>query len=243
MKVTGQTSHEGDRPRTTSEMPGSLEAPRGPSNDALDRYARWGLWALPVWAALLAISTVTHQPSYQTDFPDYARYVTTTPFLISHIVASILGAAIGVLGLIALFVTLARRGAARLALWALIASVVGNLLNASVYGAAAFAQPAIGRAFLSGQTEAAVSINSEVYGAPLFATVIPGLLLFTVGIVLFGVAVARCASLPRAAGISFAVGGLLFAVIGFLLSNFVQPLGAVLMAVSTGWTASAAQRH
>src|SRR5437773_2521614 len=100
--------------------------------DALDHYARWGLWALPVWAALLTISTLTHQPSYDIDFPAYARFVTTTPFLISHTVGSILGGAIGVLGMVALFVALARRGTPVLALWALVISVIGNLLNASV---------------------------------------------------------------------------------------------------------------
>jgi hypothetical protein len=218
-----------------------VESERAPA-DTLDRYARWGLWALPVWAALLMISTLTHQPSYQTDFPAYASYVITTPFLISHVVGSILGAAIGVLGMIALFIALVIRGTPRLAVWALVIFVIGNLLNTAVFGVAAFAQPAIGRAFLSGQAEAAVAINSDVYGAPLLVTVLPGLLLFTVGIVLFGVAVARCGYLPRAAGVGLAIGGLLFAVVGFLLSNFIQPLGAALMLASTGWIASAARR-
>ncbi|HEV2124835.1 MAG TPA: hypothetical protein VGW38_18970, partial [Chloroflexota bacterium] len=71
---------------------------------------------------------------------------------------------------------------------------------------------------------------------------LPGLLLLTVGIVLFGVAVTRSGSLPWLAGIGFAISGVLFAIIGFTLANFVQPAGAALMVVSTGWIAVAGQR-
>ncbi len=51
---------------------------------SLDGWARRWVWALPAWGALLAISTVTHQPDYKTDFGGYADYVTTVPFLISQ---------------------------------------------------------------------------------------------------------------------------------------------------------------
>ena len=209
--------------------------------DDLDRWARRGLWALPVWAALLLVSTLTHQPSPATDFPAYARYVTTTPFLLSHLVASILGAAVGLLGLIALFVLLARGRAARLALAGLVASVLATVLTASVFGVAAFAQPAIGRAYLGGAADLAVALNGDVYGPPLFATALPGLLLFALGVALFGAAVARSGWLPWWAGAGLALGGVLFALVGFLVGP-VQPVGAALMAVSTGWIASRAGR-
>jgi len=139
----------------------------------------------------LLLATLSHQPSFQTDFPGYARYVTTPQFLLSHLVGSILGAALGVLGLVALFVVLTRRGIPRLALGALISSVLGTMLITSVFGVAAFAQPAIGQAYLAGQTEAAIAMNQEIYGPALVATALPGLVLFTLGIVLFGVAVTR----------------------------------------------------
>ena len=41
---------------------------------------RWGLWALPVWSILLFLSTLTHQPDPETEFGEFARYVTTTQF-------------------------------------------------------------------------------------------------------------------------------------------------------------------
>jgi len=72
--------------------------------------------------------------------------------VISHLFASILGAAFGTLGLAALFVLLVRRGAGSSAVWAFALFVIGNALATSVFGAAAFAQPAIGRMYLAGQT-------------------------------------------------------------------------------------------
>jgi hypothetical protein len=209
------------------------------SND-LDRYARRGLWALPVWAALLLVGTWTHQPDYQTDFWQYAQYITTTQFRITHLVASILGAGIGILGLIALFVVLAHRQTLRLAGWALVLAVIGNVLVTAVFGVATFAQPAIGNAYLSGHSTEAIAINSDVYGPVLFATALPGLLLFTIGVVLFGVAVARSDSFPSLAGIAFALSGLLFALIGFAIDQ-VQTVGAALMLVSTIWIARTAR--
>ena len=123
--------------------------------DTLDRYARRGVWALPIWAALLAAGTLSHQPSPSTDFPAYAQYITTTPFLISHLVASIVGAAIGLIGLIALSILLlvdghqsGGGGAGDVG--------TGDHPHTSVFGVAAFAQPAIGRAYLAGQTEHAM---------------------------------------------------------------------------------------
>lgn len=131
--------------------------------------ARVGLWLLPVYAALLALSTLTHQPDARSDFPAYARYVTTDLFLASHLVGSIVGGALGLLGVVAALAFLVRGLAARLAVWGAALTVVGNVIVTAVFGAAAFAQPGIGRAYLDGlpQVEA---VDEDVYGAPLFAT-------------------------------------------------------------------------
>lgn len=69
--------------------------------------------ALAGVSLLLAVSTLTHQPDYKTDFEGYADYVTTTPFLVSHLLASIGGAALGVIGAIALVALLVGTPAAR----------------------------------------------------------------------------------------------------------------------------------
>ena len=116
----------------------------------LDRTTRWGMWALVLWATLLFAGTVDHQPDVRTDFAGFANYVTTTQFLISHIVASIIGVAIGILGFLALFTFLALRVRSRLALVGLVMVVIGNVMLTAVFGMAAFAQPAVGRPIRQG---------------------------------------------------------------------------------------------
>lgn len=200
------------------------------------------MWAAPVWAVLLFIGTLEHQPPPQTAFPEYAQFITTTTFLISHLGASILGAAFGTVGLAALFVILVQRGAGALATWAFVLFVVGNTLATSVFGAAAFAQPAIGRMYLTGQTAQAVALQDDVYGVPLFATALPGVLLLTIGLILFGVAVARAGWAPRWAGIILAVSGPLFGIIGVILASVVQSVGAAGLVASTAAIAIYANR-
>jgi len=171
---------------------------------------------------LLFLGTISHQPPPQTDFPGYARYITTTEFLVSHIVASIAGAATRNLAFVALFVALVRRGGGS--------------------GAAAFAQPAIGRMYLAGQTAQAMALQDDIYGVPLAATAFSAVLLLAVGVVLFGVAVARSRSLPRWAGILLAISGPLFAIVGVALADVVQSIGAAGLIASTAWIARSAQR-
>jgi len=66
--------------------------------------------------------------------------------------------------------------------------------------------------------------------------------LFVAGIVLFGVAVARSAWLPKSAGIAFAVSGPLFFV-GAFLDNFVESIASALMIACTVWIAIAIRRE
>ncbi|MHB1133884.1 MAG: hypothetical protein ACYC4L_16055 [Chloroflexota bacterium] len=182
-------------------------------------FARWALWALPVWAAMLFLGTLTHQPDPQTEFPAWSAYVTTDTFLASHLVNSILGAALGSVGVVGLLLYLADTRAAGRAAAGMVATVVGNTLTTSVFGAAAFAQPAIGRAFLAGNQNAQ-GLYNDVYSAPLFGTVLVGLLLFIIGSVLVGLAIAASGRLPRWAGWVYALAATLF-----VLSNFLAPVG------------------
>ena len=214
-----------------------------PGAGPLARAARLGLWALPVWAVLLSASTITHQPDPKTDLAGWSRYVTTTEFLASHLVASILGAAIGALGLVALGAVLASRGHPRAGLWTMVTGVSGNVLNAAVLGIAAFAQPAIGRDYLAGHTaSASLLVKTAVNGEWLNVTAVTSGVLLIASTVIAGVGVARTGSLPRTAGIGFAVSMVLFA-IGAIPDNFLETIGCVLMIASTVWIAAAAGRR
>jgi hypothetical protein len=201
-------------------------------------FAGAALWALPIWAALLFLGTLTHQPDTRTDFAGFAAYVTTTTFLVSHLAASILGAAIGSIGVIALVLVLQDTKAARKAIAGMVCLVTGNTITAAIFGVAAFAQPAIGRLFLAGQQNAP-EIYNEVYGIPLFGTVIVGLLLFIAGGILTGAAIAASGRFPRWAGWAFAVSATLFVLSNFLLPIAQTPISALLFvsAVVVAWTA------
>jgi hypothetical protein len=76
------------------------------SEGVLERFARVGVWLLPVYGLANLIGTLSSQPDYKKDFPAYARYIRTDEFLASHLLASILGTGIGLLGFVALFVYL-----------------------------------------------------------------------------------------------------------------------------------------
>ena len=133
----------------------------------LRRFASVAMWALPVWASLLFVSTLTQHPDPATEFEAYAEYITTERFLLSHIFASIVGAGLGTLGFFALFITLSATRMGTLPLVALVASVLGNTLITAVFGVAAFAQPAINKAYVASETAQAMAFDEDVYGVPL----------------------------------------------------------------------------
>jgi hypothetical protein len=194
--------------------------------------ARRGLWLLVAWAFLLLLATLTHQPPYKTHFADWSRYVTTGQFLANHLIGSIAGAGLGALGFMALSIVLASHGALRLGTWALLTAVLGDVAIVAVFGIAAFAQPAIGRAYLAGDHHVA-ALYDDVNGVPLFATAGVGVLLFSTGLVLYGVGVLRTRLVGRAAGWLLIIGGPLFAIVGVVLADVVQSVGALLLLVGS----------
>ena len=218
----------GETPAATAGGDGGHAVP-----DVLRRWARTCVWLLPAWGLLLAGSTLTHQPDYETDFEGYADYVTTTPFLVSHLLASIGGAALGVIGAVALVALLAGTPAARTALWGLSAFSAAQVLTASVFGVAAFFQPAVGRAFSGGHDAAARSINEDVYGPEIFAVVGLGILLMIIGAALLARAARRSGLAPAWAAWLFALAVPVFALSGLMLEVF-QPVAGLLVAVSAG---------
>jgi hypothetical protein len=150
---------------------------------------------------------------------DFAAYVTTDIFLASHLVGSIAGAAIGSVGVVALMVYLRDSRTAGRAIAGMVTLVVGNTLMSSVFGIAAFAQPALGRAYLAGQENALDIYNNDINSTPLFATAGVSLLLFMAGGVLLGSAIAASGRLPRWTGWAFAVG-----LVGFALAFILLPV-------------------
>jgi hypothetical protein len=203
-------------------------------NDAVmapGRAARIGLWLLPAYGLLLGLSTLTHQPPV-ADFDAYARYVTTEVFLVSHLGASILGAALAVLGVVAVTAYLVPGRAAGLAVAGLVLTTVANIYLSAAFGSAAFVQPGIGRAHLAG-VEGMPALNADTaYGPALTATAVTATLLLIASAVVLGIAITSAHRRLRAVGVAYAVLLPLFAISGFLLP-IVQSAAGFAVAVAT----------
>ncbi|OLC21311.1 MAG: hypothetical protein E6I11_01695 [Chloroflexi bacterium] len=212
-------------------------------SDQILRLARLGVWALPIYAATLFAGTITHQPPPQTQLADWSRYVTTNEFLIGHIVFSIFGSIFGAIGAVALGTLLIERGSVKLGLAGLLSGLSANVIGTSIFGIAAFAQPAIGRLYLSGQTQTARDVYYDAaQGTPMVVVALVFIVLLVASFIVFGVAFARLELMPRWAGIGYAVSGPLFAVIGFALDNWIQSVAAILMTASAVWMVIALRR-
>ncbi|SRR6266498_705984 len=205
-------------------------------------FARAALWALPVWAAMLFLGTLTHQPDPQKDFAGFAAYVTTTSFLLSHLINSITGAAIGSIGAIALMLYLQDSKVAGRAIAGMVAMVISNTLVSSIFGVAAFGQTAMGRLFIAGQQNM-LDVYKQVYNGTLFGTALIALLLFMAGGVLMGNVLTASSSFPRWIGWVVAIS-----MVGFVLSAFLLDIGQsifsallFLATVTVAWSAGREQ--
>ena len=139
--------------------------------------------------------------------------------------------------MIALGVVLASNGKVRGGLWGITTGVIGLTLNTALFGIAAWAQPAIGRFYMEGHhAEAQALYYAAAQPVTLVLTGLLGSLLFVASIVVLGVAVARSAYLPRAAGIVFALSGPMF-LVGAVIDDFVESIASALMVACTAWIA------
>jgi hypothetical protein len=145
--------------------------------------------------------------------------VTTTSFLLSHLINSITGAAIGSIGVVALLLYLQDSKVAGRVIIGMIAMIISNTVVSSIFGAAAFAQTAMGRLFIAGQQDA-LNFYNEIYNGTLFGTAAIALLLFMLGGVLMGNAITTSGSFPRWTGWVIAIS-----MVGFVLSTFLLDIG------------------
>ena len=195
-------------------------------------WVRVGLLALPVYGVLTLWTTFIHQPNPNTDFEAYARYVSATNYLVDHLFGSILGVILAIFGAVALGVYLSSR---RSALLGMVTSIAGNALTLTIFGMSTFATPAVGRAYLEGQRNI-IEVNQDILGTPVIVTALVSGLLYSVGTILFGVAVWRSATLPKWAGVLYAPTGLLISIFGLAI-GWTQTLGSILIIAGGGWIA------
>jgi hypothetical protein len=195
-------------------------------------WIRLGVLALPIYGLLTSFGTLTHQPDPNSDFEAWARYVSTTTYLVSHLVSSILGTILLIFGVFALGAYLATTRAGRLGLVAMVITITASGLMLTIFGASTFTVPAIAEAYLAGYQDVTV----VDFGSVTTTTLGLSSLLFFVGNILLGVAVWRSGTLPRWAGAIYAAGFPLLALLGFII-GVAQLLGALLIAIGGGWIA------
>ncbi len=224
-----ETTHVPDRHRSTAvDLPSLRQVTRG-------------VWLLPVFGVLTLWATITHQPDPSTDFSSWARFVTTDEFLAKHLVGSILGLALNLVGVGALtWATLASGRHVRAATWGFSLTVLGSAGLLAGFGVAAFAQPAIGDLEIQQYTGAS-AVYDDVYGIPAIVTLVGGGLLFAIATVLLARAAAAIEGVPRWARIAYGASGPLIAFLGVAFGPF-QTLGS-LAAIAGGAGISTAVRR
>lgn len=208
-------------------------------------WIRVGLFALPVYGLLTAYATLKPQPNQVSDPDGWARFVSSTSYLVGHVAGNVLGTALAIFGTFALGAFLVTSRAPRLALSGMVLAVAGHILFTVPGAISTFATPAIGTAYLAGNRDVMALEFSPVMTAILAL----GLLLAVTGNTILGVAIWRSGTLPRWAGVIWVVATLIFYVLGAALgmattgaSLPTQPVGAALMAISGAWIAWAATR-
>lgn len=208
-------------------------------------WIRVGLFALPVYGLLIAYATLKPQPDQVADPEGWARFVSSTSYLIGHVVGNVLGTALVIFGTFALGALLASSRAPRLGLWGMVLSITGYLLFTVPGVISTFATPPIGAAYLAGNRE----VMSLEFSPVLTVITLLALLLAVIGNGLLSVAIWRSGILPRWAGLIWAAATLIFYVLGFALgmattgaSLPTQPIGAALMAIAGAWIAWASYR-
>src|SRR5215217_5804916 len=94
---------------------------------------RWigiGLLGVPIYGVLTFWTSLDPQPDPGTQLEAWARFVTTNEYLLEHLFGSLLGMILVIFGTFALGAYLARSGAGGMGLWAMVITVVGNVLLA-----------------------------------------------------------------------------------------------------------------
>jgi hypothetical protein len=206
-------------------------------------WIRIGLVALPVYGLLTIWATLNPQPT--SDMEAWARFVTTNEYTVSHLMGSIFGVMLAIFGSIALGAYLVTSRSGRLGLVAMVLTIAGSALLLPLFGESTFGAPAIGRAYLAGNTDV---MEIQLDGV-MSVTRLLAIALTFVGNVLFGIAIWRSGTLPKWAGVIWIASAVVFYMLGVVYgiaftgnSPPTQPMGAALIVISGGWIAWSALR-
>src|SRR6267143_40911 len=167
---------------------------------------RWGAFALALSSALFAAWGLLH-PVSSLDFSDptaAARSATSTLQFIAD--ASLLAAmTLLPLALLTIFGRLKATAAERWAFVALVLMLLAVGPFVAGLGVALFATPAAGEVFLRGG-QGGVDVMKTIFSGPLLPVTGVSIVLLTIGSITLAIAFWRARSLPRWAGLMYALG-------------------------------------
>jgi len=130
-----------------------------------------------VYGLLLAYSTLKPQPDQVSDPEGWARFVSSTSYLVGHVIGNMFGTALVIFGTFALGAFLAASRSPRLGLWGMVLSITGYVLFTVPAVISTFATPAIGAAYLAGNHE----VMALEFSPVLTVIVVLALLLTVIG--------------------------------------------------------------
>lgn len=206
---------------------------------------RWigtGLLGLPLYGALTLWSSLDPQPDPNTHYGAWARFVTTTHYVMTHLFGSTLGLILAIFGTFALGVFLANGRAGRLGLAAMVVTVAGSALFLPAMGVSTFAAPKEGQAYLAG-IEGLTGLPTSIADTAFGVTSLLVVLLLFVGNLLLGLAVWRSGTLPRWAGALWAGAAVLMYPLGLVYAATIGAqstpptvlVGALLLVIGGAW--------
>ena len=220
-------------------------APRGSGamlrtmREQISYSSRWGTVALGLSGLLFATFPLV-RPFFNdlaADPTGAAQTITSPRWVVAHVML-IVAFVLLPFGLLTLFADSTSSRQRRLALVGAVLGIAGSGLFLPVVGVEAFALPASANLYLHGQTGTLEAVEAARRG--LQATVfLPGLVFLGLGGVFTAVAVWRSDSLPRWAGIPFAIGLVFFMP---LLPQGIRLVDGLLTGVGGLWLAWALWR-
>jgi hypothetical protein len=217
-------------------------------NTSTTNWIRAGLLALPLYGLLTFATTFDAQPDQVKHPEEWARYVSSTSYLVTHMLAATGGTILAIFGVFALGAYLATGRSGRLGLAAMVTAATGHALLMVPSVISTFATPAIAEAYLAGMEGV---IKGVEFHPAMTIIYLLGLSLAFVGNVLLGVAVWRSETLPRLAGAMWTAAAVLMYPMGLVYEATIGPAstpptvvaGAALMVAGGGWIALRAMRR
>ena len=178
---------------------------------------RIGILVLPL-SGLLTLTGLLGsygEPEARVDVKAAAQAAASTGYFVSQL-TNIVSLIALIFGVMALAAYLAHTRARVVALVAMVSSIAGIGLMLPILGLRAYALPAVGLAYLDGQEDAVALVNIIFDSALATIVYILVVAIYSVGFLLFGVAIWRSGVLRRPPAIALALHAP-------LLSSFIRP--------------------